>query len=424
MTSSYLGERIVGALRDPEARRASMDRLHRENAERVVETMGRLKGAAMKIGQSVAMLAGSMELPEEVRASLGRLHDKVEPVDFSVIREELEASLERPLEQAFSTLDPQPLGTASLGQAHLARLPDGAEVVVKVLHRGIEHSVASDLAALKAMLIGGRVLRRDRAEIDAIFDEIQARLEEELDYLQEAANIQCFREMYRDNPAVRIPAVHTAWSTERVLTLDRLPGLPLEEFLLVASPEARQRAGVTLATLFYEQVYRHRTLHADPHPGNYLFELDGRVGLLDFGCVKRFDEFWIAHYARAALSAIVGDKVGCLAACRGIGSLVGAGPEAEDALWDFCDLLASPYRRGRYRLGGPDDDDLFRKLPVSVARLVQHPAVSSPRDLVFLHRALGGLYTLERRLQPELDWRPLLEQNARYAVALAEGMQR
>ena len=118
--------------------------------------------------------------------------------------------------------------------------------MVKVLHRGVEGSVASDIGALKAMLVGGRLLKRDKAEIDAMFEEIRERLAEELDYLQEAVNIAEFQRMFAGDDRVRIPGVHHDWCTERVLTMDRLPGHPLETFIERATPEARQRAGVTL----------------------------------------------------------------------------------------------------------------------------------------------------------------------------------
>lgn len=423
VTSSYVGQRIAGAFQDAEGRREALDRLHLRNAERVVETVGRLKGAAMKVGQSVAMVAGSLDLPEDVRGVLGKLHDKVEPIPFAQIREDVEAALGRPLTDSYSWFDPQPLGTASLGQAHAARLPDGRDVVVKVLHRGVEGSVSSDIGALKAMLVGGRLLKRDKAEIDAMFEEIRERLAEELDYLQEAANIAEFQRMFAGDDRVRIPGVHHDWCSERVLTMDRLPGLPLETFLERATPEARQRAGVTLVHMFYSMIYTHLTLHADPHPGNYLFELDGRVGLLDFGCVRRFDPYWMAHYAQAAMRAVARDRDGCLAHCEAIGAIDEKAPsDAREALWHFCDLLTWPYRVPEYELGGPADDELFRQFPLAIARLVQHREIHSTRELLFMHRALGGMYALQRRLRPKAAWVPILEPYVNGAIERVQGL--
>ena len=417
---SYVKQKVKGVFQDPERQKRALERLNIDNADQLVETLGTLKGAAMKLGQGMANMASGLDLPEEVTSRLAKLHKDAEPISFRVIKEDIEAQLERPLERAFASFEPRPIGTASLGQAHAATLPDGREVVVKVLHRGIGGSVKSDLAALKAIMLTGRFLRRNRGEVDAIFDEIRARMEEELDYLQEAANIHQFSQMYADYPDVRIPTVHPAWSTERVLTMDRLPGIGIEQFLAESSPQARQRAGLTIANLLFTQIFRFRTLHADPHPGNYLFEPDGTVGLVDFGCVKRFDEFWIAHYARAGIAAMEGRRADCLQACRELGSLHGANAQAEELLWQMVSTLLHPMTQGRYTVGAHNDTVLERIAPIG-HMLVRHPQVRAPRDLVYLHRSLGGTYVLLRRLVVRGDWGEMLQEHGGHAIAQAEG---
>ncbi|MCO4770946.1 MAG: AarF/ABC1/UbiB kinase family protein, partial [Deltaproteobacteria bacterium] len=356
--SSYVGNKLKSVVQNSDTRKRAMERLHLDNAERIVATVGRLKGAAMKLGQSLALAADTLDLPPEVQAVLGKLHDDVEPVPFDQITASIERELDAGIDTHFAWLDPEPLGTASLGQAHAARLHDGREVVIKVLHPGIDRSVDSDLAALKTILVGSRVLRRSKAEIDAIFEEIRERLTEELDYFQEAANLVEFGRLFANDGRVQVPGVHPTLSSERVLTMDRLFGVPIDEFARTASPEARRRAGLTLAELHHVQAFQFRQLHADPHPGNYLFAPDGRVGMLDFGCVKRFDEHWIASYARTALAAFDGDREGTLRGARDAGVWQGDNPQAEDLLWEFCDTLAYPFRQESYRIGGSDDDVL------------------------------------------------------------------
>lgn len=418
--ASYVGRRLKGALENSELKDKALERLHLENAEKVVETVGRLKGAAMKLGQSVAVVASTLDLPEDVQMVLGKLHNDVEPLPFDVIKEDVEASLERSLEDAFSFFDPKPLGTASLAQAHAARLPDGTEVVVKVLHRGIETSVGADVAALKTALVGARLIRRPKDETDAIFEEIKERLAEELDYLQEAANIAEFHRLFADDEHLRIPRVHPSHSTDRVLTLDHLPGVPIHQFVREADREARQRAGRTIGELYYRMVFQHRTLHADPHPGNYLFEPDGRVGLLDYGCVKRFDPWWVADYARTALAAMDDDRDGCLEGARACGVLVSDEPAGMDALWRYCEILIAPFRAGVFEAGGPADD-LTKPLMESFRPLMASRAIRFERTLVYLHRALGGNYALLKELRTEEDWGALLRAYASHAVRVSRG---
>ncbi|MCB9794867.1 MAG: AarF/ABC1/UbiB kinase family protein [Alphaproteobacteria bacterium] len=418
--SSYLGQRVASVFQDEDKRRRAMERLHIDNAKKVVGTMGQLKGAAMKVGQQLAQVVESLDLPDEVAGILSQLNDAAEPIPFDVIREDIEAELDAPLDQLFAKVEETPLGTASLAQAHAAWLHDGRPVVVKVLHRHIEESVASDLAALKTMFVTGRILQRDREEIDMIFDEIRQRLEEELDYYQEAANLNFFRQRLADVEGLRVPGTHPTLSGDRVLTMDRLSGVPLDRFLETASPEARQTAGLNLARCFFEMFYELRALHADPHAGNYLFEPDGSVGLLDFGCVKRYDEYFVADYARIAQHAFAHEKAETLAVLRRQGALCSDRPEAGDALWALVDIMAIPFREGRYTAGG-SDDSISQRVQEVGPRLLRYPEIRTPRDMIYLHRALGGTYAMLRRLKVRADWGEMSVPYHDRAIARAEG---
>ena len=420
MTGSYIGERVKGVFQDEDTRKRAMERLHLDNAKEVAKTLGRMRGAAQKLGQSLALAASSLDLPEDVQSVLDQMNSGGEPVPFSVIRATLEAELEAPLEELFASFSEAPLGTASLAQAHAATLHSGEEVVVKVLHAGVKDGVEADLLAFKTMLLSGVVIRRDKAELDAVFTEVQERLNEELDYLQEALNIQDFQRMYGADPRVVVPKLHPKFCTDQVLTLDRVHGRSIDDFLETATPEARQRAGVTLAELYYEQTFKHRTLHADPHPGNYLFQDDGTVGLLDFGCVKRFDEFWVGHYARAALGGLESKREVVIQACLDMGSLAAPDETSEALLWGFIDTLSRPFRAESYTIGAHGEETL-EKLRPYFRRMVTNRNVVLPPELVFLHRSLGGLYAIERRLVVEGHWGAILRKNAQYAVDRAEG---
>ena len=419
VSGSYLGQRILGAFQDEETREASLRKLHLENAEKVVETMGALKGAAMKVGQSIALMADGMDLPADVTRVLSKLHDRAEPVPFADIQRAIERELSAEQRSQFEHIDPTPLGTASLAQAHAAFLTDGTPVVIKVLHEGVEHSVDTDLGALKALLVSGRVLRRDREELDAVFEEIRDRLNEELDYYQEAANMEQLRRGLAGVEGLSVPRTYPELCTGRVLTMDRLDGLPLERFLESATPAARQRAGNLLVRGFHEMFYRMRALHADPHGGNYLFRSDGGVGLLDFGCVKRFDVDWVADYARMALSIINQDRPRFLEASRHLGTLASAEPEAESLLWELGGAIVGPLCMPYYRCGIPSDDVMDRVNKLA-PRVIRRTDVRSPRNLVFLHRALGGIYAMLRKLGHEADYGTFVRPYIAHGIGVSE----
>lgn len=416
VSASYLGNKMKEAFLDDSARKEARDKLHVENSEQIAETLSKMKGAAMKLGQQLASVASTLDLPEDVAKNLAKLHKDAERVPFEDIRRSVEASLETSLGSAFASFDPEPLGTASLAQAHVARTKDGAEVVVKVLHEGVAEAVDTDLVALKTMLLSTRALQRQRVEVEEAFEEIRTHLAQELDYLQEAVNIQAFQEALGRDPRVRIPRLHHALCTDRVLTMDRLPGRHLEQWLPTSTPEARQRAGTSLSDLYYTQLFDLRMLHADPHPGNYLFEDDGRVGLVDFGCVKRLEEGWLATYARAALACMDGDDDAILEGCLELGAWNGTDAEDAQLLLDFCHGLTRPFRMGVITLGAEAEQFMEEMRPV-LKRFVTRPSVRIPKDVLLPHRSMAGMYSMHRKLGTRTDFGAILTKHARVAAA-------
>ena len=394
-----------------------------DQARELVQRMGRLKGAAMKVGQQVAVMASQMDLPDDVQETLSALHADAEPVPFSVIRQTLQDEFSTPIDTLFAEFDPQPLGTASLAQAHAATLVDGRSVVVKVQHEGVRESVDHDLLAVRAMLMAGRAIGRDRRELDDIFDELRSRLHEELDLLQEAVNLQHFAEMYGDDPRFAIPRHHPALCTERVITLDRVHGETLTTFARKATSEARHRAGLSMGDLFLESAFVHRVLHADPHPGNYLFADDGTVGLLDYGCVKRFNPFFIGRYAQMVRATLDRDTDAILTAAVDLGAWNGEGDEAGQVILDFCDAIMEPIRdNALHEIGGAHDAVTERVRPI-IERMFRNPQIRGPKDIIFLHRTLGGMYALTRHLRVTARWEERIRPALEHAIAVAEGRQ-
>lgn len=388
-------------------------------ARDLADSLSKLKGAAMKVGQQVALMASAMDLPDDVQRALRKLEKDAEPVPWWTIEKILERELDDHPDDVFATFDREPLGTASLAQAHAATLLDGTQVVVKVLHPGVLESLDADLLALRAILAGGRLVGRKELELKGIMTEVEARLREEVDYLNEAANLEAFSTLYAGDERVTMPSPHVDFCTRRVLVLDRVEGQHIEAFVQSATREQRQKAGLALAELFFEMAFVHRLLHADPHPGNYLFREDGTIGLLDFGCVKRFDEFFIGSYAKTALYALNGDKDKTLAAARDLGVWTGNTPAAGQAIWDFCAIALDPWRQGSCLIG--EGNNLIQRTRKATEEIWKYPEIMGVPDMVFLHRTLAGLYTMARTLEVEADWAAMLRHYLTHAVDVAEG---
>lgn len=240
----------------------------------------------VKLGQALATRRDL--LPPVFVEELGRLHNEVAPVSFDAVRARIQDELGRPLDELFAEIDPTPLAAASIGQVHAARLHTGEEVVVKVQRPGIAPVVHRDLDII------GRMARRFHEHTDwgpaigvvDLADGFAEALREELDFEVEATNIAAMAEASAGTP-VRVPRVHEAWTSRRVLVMERFHGTPIGA--VDPADMDGDRIAHELLQCLLDQVLTKGIFHADPHPGNIFLLDSGEVGLLDHGSVGRLD---------------------------------------------------------------------------------------------------------------------------------------
>ena len=282
------GTRAANATRTKPGRDAALERRHIEAAEQIVEALGRMKGAAMKVGQVMLFLDVGL-VPEEYRAEFQRklaaLRDAAPTVTFKDMRKVIERELDERLDDVFDEFDREPIAAASIGQVYRARLMDGRPVAVKVQYPGVAAAVRADMQNLGLIL---RLAKRIAPGMDpkAIGEEIRDRIEEELDYELEAQNQRTLARVFRGHPFIVVPEVVTSLSRERVMVSEYVEGTGFEE--LKSFPQQdRDRVGEILFRFYFGCLYRHHQFSGDPHPGNSMLLHDGRMAFLDFGLFKR-----------------------------------------------------------------------------------------------------------------------------------------
>jgi ubiquinone biosynthesis protein len=256
----------------------------------VREALEELGTTFIKVGQTLSTRADL--LPAEAIAELSKLQDSGPTVDADTIRAVVEAELGSPLGELYAEFEPTPMASASIGQVHAARLLDGREVVVKVQKPGVAHQVEIDLIILGELArnVFRRLPHADLLDPEGLVEEFGRSITAELDYLREAGNADEFRADLADDPTVHIPEVIWSHTTSRVITLERLDGVKVDNAAaLNASGVDRAELANRCSALVFRQVFRHGFFHADPHPGNLLVLADGRLGLLDFGMAGRLD---------------------------------------------------------------------------------------------------------------------------------------
>ena len=256
----------------------------RDNVKQMVEVMGEMKGAAMKVGQ---LLSTDPDIIDSGFAErLATLQRTAPPMDYVTLVNQFENALDTTMNEAFSYFDPEPLGSASIGQVHRARLHDGRDVAVKIQYPGIAQSIDSDMNHLRRMLRLGRVfMSRERA--DAFVEEARQSITAEADYGLEARNLQDFRRLFAGWSDIRIPEPVIEFSSSTVLTMEFIDGTPFDTAVSAIEDEAEKNEICRrFIDAFVHMVHDFHIIHADPHPGNFLLDDSGRIAFLDFGCVR------------------------------------------------------------------------------------------------------------------------------------------
>ncbi|MGH9774800.1 MAG: ABC1 kinase family protein [Candidatus Acidiferrales bacterium] len=256
-------------------------------ALKMFHRLGYLRGAIMKVGQTFGNFPDIV--PAQFAETLDKLHFEAPPMHFSLLRELVRNELGNDPEELFATFDTKAFAAASLGQVHLARLKSGEQVAVKIQYPGIARTIDADFRNLGALLFPLR-LGKDWEFLKRQFEEIHRMLQQETDYEREAESLRRARDLFKPEEGIVVPQVYKEYSTKRVLTTEYIPGAHLDDFLATnPSQELRNQFGTKMYLSIF-RLYYARMNYADPHSGNYLFMSDGRLGLIDFGCVQNYSE--------------------------------------------------------------------------------------------------------------------------------------
>ncbi|HEV2922931.1 MAG TPA: AarF/ABC1/UbiB kinase family protein [Solirubrobacteraceae bacterium] len=299
--------RAANVTRSQEARQAAEERRQIEEAEKIVDVLGHMKGVAMKVGQ-IASVIDLEGLPPDVRdrfqAKLASLRDSAPRVSFRDMRKVIEDELGERLENVFDDFEDEAVAAASIGQVYRARL-DGQRVAVKVQYPRVAAAVRADLQNIGLLL---HAAKRIAPSLDAkaVAAELRERLGDELDYEHEADAQRGFERRFDGHPFIVIPKVFSEVSAERVLVTEWVDGQEFDEVKQL-DQKTSDRFGEIVFRFFFGSLYRDGDFSGDPHPGNYKLLPDGRVAFFDFGMTKRIPQERLEHEKGAIRAALAKD---------------------------------------------------------------------------------------------------------------------
>ena len=368
------------------------------------ETLG---PSFIKLGQALSVRSDL--LGEDVAEDLSSLQDRLPPFDAAEARATVEAELGRPLHELFARFDNEPIAAASIAQVHYAETTDGNPVAVKVLRPGIEAAFERDIALFE--WLAGLVeqtrpsLRRLKPrEVVATFRET-VRLE--MDLRMEAAAASEFAECVSDDPNVRVPKVDWLRTSRRVMTLERIDGIPVDERdRLIAAGHDLDAIVAHAAETFFIQVFRNGFFHADMHPGNLFVDDAGRLVMVDFGIMGRVDRRTRIYLAEMLVGFLRGDY----RAVADVHFRAGYVPHHKslDAFMQACRSIGEPI------LNKPLHEISFARLLAQLFQVTETFEMETQPQLLLLQKSMLLAEGIGRKLNPEINmWtlaRPLVEE--------------
>jgi predicted unusual protein kinase regulating ubiquinone biosynthesis (AarF/ABC1/UbiB family) len=413
----WAGMRAANRVRTPERAAAAEGERTAALVRELVQQLGRMRGAAMKVGQMISMVEFDGlddDQRDELQRTLATLRDGIPPVPFARLEKLMRQEYGEPLNRVFRGFDERAFAAASIGQVHRATTLEGDEVVVKIQYPGVAEAVETDLRNAMMLL---PLVKRLAPGLDArsLATEMRERIGEELDYELEAQNQRRIARLMRGHPYIAVPRVYTNLSTRRVLVSEYIEGAGFE-VVRRAEEAQRDRYGEIVFRFFFGLLYRDQIALGDPHPGNYLLRPDGRVGFLDFGLLADVDAERVA--AERAIARAVRDKdaAALKAALTGGGYLPAEradSVQAEFALrlmrratkWYAVPgerrFASTDERRGR-DLERPDRERLTEEQRAEMKAQVNQFAV--PPDSILIRRMHGIVAVVLAQLRASADW--------------------
>lgn len=269
-------------------------------SKEIIQTMGELKGAMMKLGQMIS-ISEDLFLPKEISDLFRDLQKNSPSMPESEVRRMIMESFNRPPEELFLEFDIKPVAAASIGQVHRAKLHTGEVVAVKIQYPKIVNAIKYDFQNLHKIDRLIHLLYPNKPNIDDMISELKTSLLEECDYLHEMEQIQFFKEKYKNIfPMIQIPAVHPEFCSEQILTMEWVEGDSFEQTLHYTE-EQKNFLGESLYESYLYSLFELKRLHTDPQNGNYLFRPD-KIIMLDFGSTREFDHDFVTDYAGLMMS--------------------------------------------------------------------------------------------------------------------------
>lgn len=392
----YIIEKIKLKHKIPFIRRSykyeSLEELDESTPERIRFVLQELGPTFIKLGQTLSTRPDLVG--ERMALEFTKLQEDNPPLEFDVIKTTLEEELGSALETIFESFDPEPLGSASIGQVHRAVLKSGEQVAVKIQKPGVEGIIKNDIAIMLflARRINSYIPKLRIYNLPGIVEEFERSILKEIDYQNEAMNLKRFRQNFQMDHTVYVPQIYSQHSTPKVITMELIQGQKVSE-VTEADGYHLKLIAKRGALSYFKQVVEDGFFHADPHPSN-IYILKGDVlCYLDFGMMGVLDEDFRQDLAELFIYLMDTNVKGTISKLQQMG-IIDEHVDTRSLKYDLIDLLFKYYGTELSEVHGGLDDLL---------RLMRKYQATLPRELVLLARGIGMVEEMGRNLDPTFN---------------------
>lgn len=387
-------------------RELTRDELDHDNAEDIYDSLSELKGSALKVAQMLSMDKNVLPTPYQDKFAMSQY--SAPPLSYPLVVKTFREQLKKSPDEIFDSFTRQAVNAASIGQVHRAEWKN-KKLAVKIQYPGVADSISSDLRMVRP--IAGRMFNISKAELDQYMGEVESKLLEETDYRLELERSMEISRRCAHLPHVVFPTYYPELSNQRILTMDWIEGLHLREWIRNDPPQTERNViGQALWDFYDYQIHTLRQVHADPHPGNFLITPDGKLGIIDFGCVKVIPADFYEQYFQLMKKEVLDDSFDLEELFLSLGFLTTADSRKERIFFtnlfkEMILLLGKPFHHDSFDFG---NDAYFRQIYdvgerlSTMKELRQSKSARGNKHGLYINRTYFGLYNLLNDLKSEI----------------------
>jgi predicted unusual protein kinase regulating ubiquinone biosynthesis (AarF/ABC1/UbiB family) len=383
--------------------KVSRNELHEDNAKDIYNSLSELKGSALKVAQMLSM--DKNLLPKAYQQKFTMAQYSAPPLSFPLVVKTFKQYFDKGPDQLFDTFTHKAVNAASMGQVHQATL-NGKKLAVKIQYPGIGDSVKSDLAMVKPIALS--MFDLNPADYNEFIQEVEQRMMEETDYqLELKRSMELSVKSQHINNLV-FPTYYPDFSTDKILTMDWIDGKPLGELLGKSIPaDAGQQLGQAMWDFYQFQMHELKSVHADPHPGNFIITQDYKLGIIDFGCVKVIPEDFYNQYFKLLDRNLLNDKQELESVFYAMRFIYPDDPAKDKQFFiqlftQLVELLSRPFATDYFDFSDASYFETlynFGEKLSNMKELRESKKARGVRDALYINRTYFGLYNILHELK-------------------------